>query len=50
MEDLSRFSAEPRLLLLLDHFSKIKLKIKRQAWKVAQPLVEVLFRWFAERS
>ena len=41
MEDLSAFSAKPRLRLLLDHFSKIK--DTRQAWKVAYPLVEVLF-------
>jgi predicted transposase YbfD/YdcC len=41
MEDLSAFSAKPRLRLLLDHFAKIK--DTRQAWKVAYPLVEVLF-------
>jgi predicted transposase YbfD/YdcC len=41
MEDLSAFSAKPRLRLLLDHFSQ--LKDTRQAWKVAYPLVEVLF-------
>jgi hypothetical protein len=41
MEDLSAFSAKPRLRLLLDHFSKIK--DTRQAWKVAHPLREVLF-------
>src|ERR1700730_4199489 len=41
MEDLSAFSAKPRLRLLLDHFSKIK--DTRQAWKVAYPLCEVLF-------
>jgi hypothetical protein len=41
MEDLSAFSAKPRLRLLLDHFSKIK--DRRQAWKVAYPLCEVLF-------
>jgi hypothetical protein len=41
MEDLSAFSAKPRLRLLLDHFSTIK--DTRQAWKVAHPLVEVLF-------
>src|SRR6266446_6179846 len=41
MEDLSAFSAKPRLRLLLDHFSKIK--DGRQAWKVAYPLREVLF-------
>lgn len=41
MEDLSEFSAKPRLRLLLDHFSRIK--DRRQAWKVAYPLREVLF-------
>ncbi len=41
MEDLSAFSAKPRLRLLLDHFAKIK--DTRQAWKVAYPLSEVLF-------
>ena len=41
MEDLSAFSAKPRLRLLLDHFSKIK--DTRQAWKVAYPLREMLF-------
>src|SRR5229473_728303 len=41
MEDLSAFSAKPRLRLLLDHFAKIK--DTRQAWKVAYPLCEVLF-------
>jgi predicted transposase YbfD/YdcC len=41
MEDLSAFSAKPRLRLLLDHFAQIK--DTRQAWKVAYPLVEVLF-------
>jgi len=41
MEDLSAFAAKPRLRLLLDHFSQ--LKDTRQAWKVAYPLVEVLF-------
>ena len=41
MDDLSAFSAKPRLRLLLDHFSKIK--DTRQAWKVAYPLREVLF-------
>jgi predicted transposase YbfD/YdcC len=41
MEDLSAFSAKPRLRLLLDHFSQIK--DTRQAWKVAYPLREVLF-------
>jgi hypothetical protein len=35
MEDLSTFSAKPRLRLLLDHFAKIK--DTRQAWKVAHP-------------
>src|SRR6202162_4150547 len=41
MEDLSAFSAKPRLRLLLDHFAKIK--DARQSWKVAYPLREVLF-------
>jgi DDE_Tnp_1-associated len=41
MENFSAFSAKPRLRLLLDHFSKIK--DTRQCWKVAYPLVEVLF-------
>jgi predicted transposase YbfD/YdcC len=41
MEDLSVFSAKPRLRLLLDHFAKIK--DARQSWKVAYPLREVLF-------
>ena len=41
MEDLSTFSAKPRLRLMLDHFSKIK--DTRQAWKVAYPLCEVMF-------
>src|SRR6266849_7614758 len=41
MENLSAFSAKPRLRLLLDHFAKIK--DTRQAWKVADPLSEVLF-------
>src|SRR5436190_18838181 len=41
MEDLSAFSAKPRLRLLLDHFAKIK--DTRQAWQVAYPLSEVLF-------
>jgi predicted transposase YbfD/YdcC len=41
MEDLSAFTARPRLRLLLDHFAKIK--DTRQAWKVAYPLREVLF-------
>src|SRR5258708_3721448 len=41
MEDLSVFSAKPRLRLLLDHFATIK--DTRQAWKVAYPLGEVLF-------
>ena len=41
MEDLSAFSAKPRLRLLLDHFAKIK--DTRQSWKVAYPLHEVLF-------
>src|SRR6266700_1468534 len=42
MEDLSAFSAKPRLRLLLDHFAKIK--DTRQAWKVAYPLCEVVFQ------
>jgi predicted transposase YbfD/YdcC len=41
MEDLSAFSAKPRLRLLLDHFAQIK--DTRQRWKVAYPLREVLF-------
>jgi hypothetical protein len=41
MEDLSVFSAKPRLRLLLDHFARIK--DTRQSWKVAYPLREVLF-------
>jgi len=41
MEDLSAFTAKPRLRALLDHFSKIK--DTRQCWKVAYPLREVLF-------
>ena len=41
MEDLSAFSAKPRLRLLLDHFAKIK--DTPQACKVAYPLREVLF-------
>jgi predicted transposase YbfD/YdcC len=41
MENVSAFSARPRLRLLLDHFSKIK--DTRQAWKIAYPLCEVLF-------
>jgi predicted transposase YbfD/YdcC len=41
MEDLSAFSAKPRLRVLLDHLSR--MKDTRQAWKVAYPLCEVLF-------
>ena len=41
MENLSAFSAKPRLRLLLDHLSQ--MKDTRQAWKVAYPLCEVLF-------
>jgi hypothetical protein len=41
MEDLSAFSAKPRLRLLLDQFSQIK--DTRQSWKVAYPLRKVLF-------
>ena len=40
MEDLTAFSAKPRLLALLDHFAKIK--DARQSWKIAYPLREVL--------
>jgi predicted transposase YbfD/YdcC len=40
MEDLSAFSARPRLAALLDHFAE--LKDTRQAWKVMYPLREVL--------
>jgi hypothetical protein len=40
MEDLSAFSAKPRLRLLLDHFARIN--DTRQCWKVAYPLREVL--------
>jgi hypothetical protein len=39
LEDMSAFSAKPRLRLLLDHF----FKDTRQSWKVAYPLREVLF-------
>jgi len=41
MEDLSAFSARPRLAALLDHFAKVE--DTRQAWKVMYPLREVLF-------
>lgn len=41
MEDLSAFTAKPRLRVLLDHFSRIE--DTRQSWKVAYPLREVLF-------
>jgi hypothetical protein len=41
MEDLSGFSARPRLRALLDHFAEIT--DARQAWKVMYPLREVLF-------
>jgi predicted transposase YbfD/YdcC len=41
MEDLSAFSARPRLRALLDHFAEIK--DTRQACKVMYPLREVLF-------
>ena len=41
MEDLSAFSARPRLAALLDHFAKVQ--DTRQAWKVMYPLREVLF-------
>src|ERR1700760_3211843 len=40
MEDLSVFSARPRLAALLDQFAKVK--DTRQSWKVAYPLREVL--------
>src|ERR1700687_3610068 len=40
MEDLSAFSAKPRLRLLLAHLATIK--DTRQTWKVAYPLREVL--------
>jgi hypothetical protein len=48
MEDLSAFSAKPRLRLLLDHFSQIK--DARQSWKVAYPLREVCSWSSAPRS
>jgi hypothetical protein len=48
MEDLSAFSAKPRLRLLLDHFSQIK--DTRQSWKVAYPLREVCSWSSAPRS
>ena len=41
MEDLSAFSARPRLAALLDHFAEIT--DARQGWKVMYPLREVLF-------
>jgi hypothetical protein len=41
MEDLSTFSAKPRLRAFIDQFATIK--DTRQAWKVAYPLREVLF-------
>src|SRR6202790_3691345 len=41
MEDLSAFSAKPRLRALIDQFAK--LKDTRQSWKVVYPLREVLF-------
>jgi predicted transposase YbfD/YdcC len=41
MEDLSAFSARPRLAALLDHLAAIE--DTRQAWKVMYPLREVLF-------
>jgi hypothetical protein len=41
MEDLSAFSARPRLAALLDHFAEIA--DARQGWKVMYPLREVLF-------
>jgi predicted transposase YbfD/YdcC len=41
MEDVSAFSAKPRLRVLLDHFAKVK--DTRQSWKIAYPLSEMLF-------
>ena len=41
MEDLSAFSARPRLAALLNHFAEIA--DTRQSWKVMYPLREVLF-------
>jgi hypothetical protein len=41
MEDLSAFSARPRLAALLNHFAGIA--DTRQSWKVMYPLREVLF-------
>jgi hypothetical protein len=41
MEDLSVFSARPRLAALLDHLAEIA--DTRQSWKVMYPLREVLF-------
>ena len=41
MEDLSAFSARPRLAALLDHFAEIA--DARQGWKVMYPLREALF-------
>jgi hypothetical protein len=41
MEDLSAFSARPRLAALLDHFAEIA--DTRQGWKVMYPLREVSF-------
>ena len=41
MEDLSAFSARPRLAALLNHFAEIA--DTRQGWKVMYPLREVLF-------
>ena len=36
MEDLSAFTAKPRLRVLLDHFSRIE--DLRQSWKTTYPL------------
>jgi hypothetical protein len=40
MENLSAFSARPRLAALLDHFAEITVRV---AWKVMYPLREILF-------
>src|ERR1700739_2209465 len=48
MEDLSAFSARPRLAALLDHFAEIA--DARQGCKVLYPLREVLFWWCAAPS
>jgi hypothetical protein len=41
MEDLSAFSARPRLAALLNHLAEIA--DTRQSWKVMYPLRKVLF-------